>query len=99
MKVYQNRLIVAALAVLFALPIAAFAQVPRVHRHPGRRKSMVAEITPGFSMPEASLTIDDTKENIALNKNRTFEAFTTADASRIFIRELKTGRIFEIKGL
>jgi hypothetical protein len=99
MKVYQNKMIAAACAVLFALPFAAFAQMPKVHRHYGKMASTLAEVAPEFSMAETTLKKADKKANVAINKNRTFEAFTVDDEIRIFIKDRKTGKIFEIKGL
>ncbi len=96
MKIYQNRFVVGSLVLLFGLPFAAFSQVP--HRHPGRMDSMLKEITPGFSMTETSIEKDAKKENLVFNKSRTLEAFTVA-GSRIFIKQRKTGKIFELKGL
>jgi hypothetical protein len=98
MKVYQSRMIVYGLAILFGLPLVVFSQIPKVHRHLGRMDSMLKEVAPGFSMAEISLKKDEKKGNIAINKTRTLEAFTVDD-TRIFIKERKTGKIFELKGL
>jgi hypothetical protein len=83
---------------LFILPLAAAAQVPKIHRHAGRLDSMTAEINEEFSIAEAKIEKNAEIENRVRNRAGTFEAFTV-DGSRIFFKNLKTGKIFEIKGL
>ena len=96
MKVYRSQFIV--FAVLLVLPFAVTAQVPKAHRHAGGMPSMLKEIEPDFSFAETTLEKDAQIENAVKNKNRTFEAFTV-DKTRIFVKDLKSGKIFEIKGL
>lgn len=98
MKVYRNHLIVFVFAVLCGLPVCVIAQIPKVHRHPGRMESMLKEVGPEFSISEATLEKGFKKENAVTNKNRTFEAFTVSDI-RIFVKNLKSGKVFELKGL
>ena len=59
---------------------------------------MLREIEPDFSFAEATLEKAARRENAVKNKNRTFEAFIV-DKTRIFVKDLKSGKIFEIKGL
>jgi hypothetical protein len=96
MKFYRKMLTVFGLAVLFGLTAAA--QIPQVHRHAGRLESLVKEISKDFSITEAPLPKDVAIENVVRNRARTFEAFI-ADSTRIFYKNLKTGKVFEIKGL
>ena len=96
MKFYRKMPAATCLAVLFGLTAAA--QIPRVHRHAGRIESMTAEISKDFSITEAIVPKDVTIENVVRNRARTFEAFI-ADTTRIFIKNLKNGKTFEIKGL
>jgi hypothetical protein len=98
MKVYRTRIIIFALAVLSAFPFAVAAQVPRAHRHSGKMESMLKEIERDFSFAETTLESDASREGVVKNKHRTFEAFTVSGA-RIFVKDLKSGKIFEIKGL
>ena len=98
MKVYQSQIIVFAFAVLFVFPFAAFSQAPKAHRHLGEMRSMLKEIEPDFSFAEVTLEKDAPRENAVKNKNRTFEAFTV-DKTRIFVKDLKSAKIFELKGL
>ena len=98
MKVYRSQIIVLVFAVLLVFPCAFRAQVPKVHRHLGGMPSMLEEIAPDFSMVETKLEKDAVKDNAVTNKNRTFEAFTV-DLTRIFVKDLKTGKVYEIKGL
>ena len=96
MKVYRSLSIVFALAMLFVFPAAA--QTPKAHRHLGNMPSMLAEIEPDFSFVETTPEKDAKIEAALKNKNRTFEAFVV-DKTRIFVRDLKNGKIFELKGL
>jgi hypothetical protein len=98
MKVYRSQIIVSAFAVLFVFPFAVFAQTPKAHRHLGGMPSMLKEVEPDFSIVETTLEKNAVKGNAVRNKNRTFEAFTV-EGSRIFVKDLKTGKIFELKGL
>jgi hypothetical protein len=98
MKVYRRQFIVFVFAVLFVLPSALRAQTPKAHRHLGDMPSMLREIEPDFSFAEATLEKAARRENAVKNKNRTFEAFIV-DKTRIFVKDLKSGKIFEIKGL
>jgi hypothetical protein len=96
MKVYRGQIIV--FAVLFVFPFVAAAQVPKAHRHLGGLPSMLKEIEADFSFAVAALEKDAPIENAVKNKNRTFEAFVV-DKTQIFVKDLKSGKIFEIKGL
>jgi hypothetical protein len=98
MKFYRSRIIIFIFTVLVILPFAVFAQIPKAHRHEGKLDSMLAEIKKDFSIVETRLEKDAALENTVKNKNRTFEAFTVAGA-RIFVKDLKSGKIFELKGL
>jgi hypothetical protein len=98
MKVYRRQFIVLVFAVLLVLPSALRAQVPKAHRHLGNMESMVAEIATDFSMVETTLEKGAVRDNVVKNKSRTFEAFTV-DLTQIFVKDLKTGKIYEIKGL
>ena len=98
MKIYRSTLLYYALAILFILPLGVDAQTPKAHRHPAKTESMAAEIGKEFSIVETTLETDAEIGNAVKNKARTFEAFTVG-GSRIFYKNLKTGRIFEIKGL
>lgn len=98
MKIYPSRFAVFSLTVLFVLPLAIAAQIPKIHRHAGRLESMTAEVGKDFSITEAALEKTAALENKAKNKARTFEAFTVG-GTRIFYKNLKNGKVFEIKGL
>ena len=96
MKVYRSQFIV--LVILFVSAFAAKAQVPKAHRHLGNMPSMLKEIERAVSLVEAAPDKDAQIEGRVKNKNRTFEAFI-ADKTQIFVRDLKTGKTYEIKGL
>jgi len=98
MKVYRARIIVFAFTVLFVFPVVLRPQVPKAHRHLGGMPSMLKEIEPEFSFAEATLEKGFRTKNTVRNKNRTFEAFTLS-GTRIFVKDLKSGKIFELKGL
>lgn len=99
MKVHRSQLIVFAFAALFAFSLSARAQTaPRAHRHPGNAPSMLREIEPDVSFVETTLAEGAQIEARVKNKNRTFEAFLV-DKTQIFVKDLKSGKIFEIKGL
>ncbi len=98
MKAYRNQIIVFVFALLCLLPICSSAQIPKVHRHPGRMESMLKEVGPEFSISEITLEKNVEIENRVTNKTRTLEAFTVS-GTRIFIKDLKSRKIFELKGL
>ena len=98
MKIYRITFLYHALAILFVLPLIAYAQTAKAHRHSAKTESMTAEIRKEFSIVETTLEKDAEIGNAVKNKARTFEAFTVGGA-RIFYKNLKTGKIFEIKGL
>jgi hypothetical protein len=98
MKFYRGQIIVFVFAALCWLSLDGAAQVPKAHRHSGAMPSMLKEIAPEFSAVETTLEKNVKKENAVINKNRTFEAFTVS-GTRIFVKNLKTGKIFELKGL
>jgi hypothetical protein len=98
MNIYRSIFPGFALAILFLLPSAAVAQIPKAHRHEGKIDSMLAEVGKEFSIVETTLKKDAAMENAVKNKARTFEAFTVG-GTRIFFKNLKSGKIFELKGL
>jgi len=98
MKAYRSHIIIFVFAVLFCFPLYLTAQTPKAHQHPGKMESMLKEIEPDFSISETTLEKDNQVENAVTNKNGTYEAFTVS-GTRIFVKELKSGKIFEIKGL
>ena len=88
--------------VLAALDGTVQSQTPkaapsRSHRHLGLVQS-IAVVIPEFSIVETSLEPDMKKENLALSRNRQYEAFTVSD-TRLFVSERETKKVFEIKGL
>jgi hypothetical protein len=98
MKIYLSSFSRFALAILFILPPTVYTQIPKVHQHPGRMDSMLKEIEPDFSIAETKIKKDAVRENLVRNKNRTFEAFTV-EGSRIYLKDLNSGKVFELKGL
>ena len=99
MKVDRNHIIVFAFAVLAAFPASAGAQrLPKVHRHPRSLPSMLKEIAPEVSFVETTPAASATVEERVKNKNLTFEAFIV-DKTRIFVKDLKSEKVYEIKGL
>ena len=98
MKIYRSQFIVFAFAVLFAASFGVRAQITKAHRHFGKMPSMLAEIAPDFSFAETALAKGLRTKNAVRNKNRTFEAFTLS-GTRIFVKDLRSGKIFELQGL
>ena len=98
MKVYRSQFIVFAFAALFVFSLSVHAQVPKAHRHPGNAESMLKEIEPDVSFVATTLAEDAQVEESVKNKSRTFEAFIV-DKTRILVKNLKSGKIYEIKGL
>lgn len=54
-----------------------------------------------FKIAQISVDPDLKRENIVINQDKTFQAFSTCDeaACRIFFEELSTGQVYEIQGL
>lgn len=96
MNVYRSQFIV--LLILLAFPFAGRAQAPKVHRHLGNMPSMLKETERDVSFVEATPAKDAPVEERVKNKSRTFEAFIV-DKTQIFVKDLKSGKTFEIKGL
>lgn len=54
---------------------------------------------PDFNITSAALSSDFKRENVSLNFNNTFSAFTSSTSERIFFEDLVTHERFEIQGL
>ncbi|MBS1793600.1 MAG: hypothetical protein JSS81_07090 [Acidobacteria bacterium] len=98
MKIDRSCWRLGVFVVLLALPAVLAAQVPKAHRHRGRFESVAAEVRPDFKFVETRLDKDAAIDRRVRNKSRTFEAFTI-DESRLFVKDLKSGKIYEIRGL
>ena len=90
------------LTVLSAFGITVLAQVNKPssiksHRHPGMDSTVAVDI-PEFSIVETSLEPGLKKENLVRSQDKKHEAFTVSD-TRLFVTEVETKKIFEIKGL
>lgn len=103
MNLYKAKIFVSGLAILLSICLDAFPQstkkIPsKNHRHISMSDFSLKEIAAEFSMPETKLPKGLEQESPVTNGNRTYEAFIV-DTTRLFIRERKTGKTFEILGL
>jgi hypothetical protein len=81
-----------------ALPRSQRPPLPKSHRHIGLNKADIGEAIPEFSMVETSLAAGTKRENLIKSRKREYEAFTV-NGTRIFVAELRTGKLSEILGL
>lgn len=77
------------------------ATIPNPHRH-ARGEDVLSDVAPEIKIVEAGVPADATRDNVVVNKTRTFRAFTvmTPDGfERIFVEDIRAEKTYEIEGV
>ena len=91
--------LVAALCVTRDAPAQrSLSALPRSHRHPGIEAPAIQDSVPELRYVDTTLDASVVRERIVTDRRRWYDAFTV-DATRLFVRDRRTDRVREVRGL
>ena len=95
--------LVAPLVAAFCLARDAPAQraastIPRSHRHPGMQAPAIQDSVPELTFVDTTLGASVVRERLVTDRRRRYDAFTVDD-THLFVRDRRTHREREVRGL